>query len=421
MPRSPKHRGRSADATARYARLAMYRRQVYDFFEAPDTRAAQTVNFLILLVIVFSICCLIGETTKAGKSMDPIFWFAMEAFSSTVFTLEYVLRLAACTEAIPRFRFVFSPANLVDLVAIIPFYVDLAFRLAGGLEGAEATEGLRVFRAVRLLRLFRLFRSATAYSSGLKVMGKALKLSFQALWVLVFWTIIGVVIFSSCVYFTEKLECPVMLNDEVDPEFVKSSKSEMEYAEFIAAYWADCPPGTMGWSESTGDRLLCCTRFGAPAQFQSIFRTFWWTMVTMTCVGYGEEYPFTTAGRLVAILCMICGILLISLPTAIVGAKFQQVYQEVENERKAAEEGRRTKMMALHAKDQWSNVDWSLRPELDDVGTVLEGCLDQELALSRRLRSLRTEQHMYTNRLLSEIRGLEIMSLMLQTEIPPQC
>ena len=41
--------------------------------------------------------------------------------------------------------------------------------------------------------------------------------------------------------------------------------------------------------------------------------------------------------------------------------------RQVENERKAAEEGRRTKMMALHAKDQWSNVDWSLRPELDDV------------------------------------------------------
>ena len=60
-------------------------------------------------------------------------------------------------------------------------------------------------------------------------------LDAQALWVLVFWTIIGVVIFSSCVYFTEKLECPVMLNDEVDPEFVKSSKSVMEYAEFIAA------------------------------------------------------------------------------------------------------------------------------------------------------------------------------------------
>merc|ERR1719473_855914 len=118
---------------------------------------------------------------------------------------------------------------------------------------------------------------------------------------------------------------------------------------------------------------------------------------------------------------MICGILLISLPTAIVGAKFQQVYQEVENEKKAAEEGRRTKMMSLHQKESWGSIKWQLRPEMHDVGPVLEGCLDQEMALSRRLRTLRTEQHMYTNRLLSEIRGLEIMSLMLQTDVPPQC
>ena len=48
-------------------------------------------------------------------------------------------------------------------------------------------------------------------------------LDAQALWVLVFWTIIGVVIFSSCVYFTEKLACPVMINDEIDPEFVTTT------------------------------------------------------------------------------------------------------------------------------------------------------------------------------------------------------
>jgi len=339
--------------------------------------------------------------------LNPMVWFGFEAFSSTIFTVEYLARLLACTEAIPRIKFIFSIQNLIDLVAILPFYIELVFIL-GGLIGSDKIEGLRVFRAIRLLRLFRLFRSATAYSSGLKVMGKALKLSFQALWVLVFWTLIGVVIFSSCVYFTEKLQCPAVVGGTID---LSAIDADLYMSE---CFLEDIPQP--GWSTSG---YLCCTTFGAPAQFQSIFRTFWWTMVTMTCVGYGENYPYTTGGRLVAILCMICGILLISLPTAIVGAKFQQVYQEVENEKKAAEEGRRARTMAAVAdRDVWGNIDWSVRPELADVGNVLEGCLDQEQALSRRLRTLRTEQHMYTNRLLSEIRGLEIMSLMLQTDVP---
>ena len=56
------------------------------------------------------------------------------------------------------------------------------------------------------------------------------------------------------------------------------------------------------------------------------------------------------------------GIPLISLPTAIVGAKFQQVYQEVENERKATEDGRRVAALRsnpeLKTEHNWTQIDW---------------------------------------------------------------
>jgi hypothetical protein len=396
----------------------VYRRMMYDFFERPETPVAQWTNFSILMVIIFSIICLIVETTEWGKSLNKNLWFLLEAFSTGVFSVEYFCRLIACTEAIPRLKFVLAPSNIIDIAAILPFYVEVTLMLANR-EGGDMITFLRVFRAVRLARLFRLFKSASAYSSGINVMSKALRLSLQALWVLVFWCTIGVVIFSSCVYYAERMSCPTFTEDgELHPMY------EADHQMYVEDCWAgvqqkgyDAPIGQMGWS-ARQPGLLCCTQFGAPMQFQSILRTFWWTIVTMTCVGYGDDVPHTMAGRAIAVFCMIFGILLISLPTAIVGAKFQQVYQEVENEKKATEDGRRVKLTELKTEHEWNAIDWSVRPELIDAGTVLESCLDQDASLSRRLRTLRTEQHTYTQRLLSEIRGLELFCCMLHTETP---
>jgi len=51
----------------------------------------------------------------------------------------------------------------------------------------------------------------------------------------------------------------------------------------------------------------------------------------MTTVGFGDQYPRTTQGYIVGCVCMLCGILLISLPVAIVGSKFQEAYEDMED------------------------------------------------------------------------------------------
>jgi len=59
---------------------------------------------------------------------------------------------------------------------------------------------------------------------------------------------------------------------------------------------------------------------------------FWWAFVTMTTVGFGDIYPRTLLGKVVSIFSMGSGILIIALPVAIVGRKFQEVYDKVSSE-----------------------------------------------------------------------------------------
>merc|ERR550514_1476909 len=110
----------------------------------------------------------------------------------------------------------------------------------------------------------------------------------QALSVLAFFLCIGVVLFSSLMYYAERLMWP-------------------------------------------NYDIICCTEHGAAEDFPDIIETFWWSIVTMTTVGFGDQYPRTTQGRIVGVCCMLCGIILISLPVAIVGSKFQEAYEDMED------------------------------------------------------------------------------------------
>ena len=56
---------------------------------------------------------------------------------------------------------------------------------------------------------------------------------------------------------------------------------------------------------------------GTPATFSSIPRSFWWTLVTLTTVGYGDFYPTTDQGKTLAVVTMFCGILILAMPITI--------------------------------------------------------------------------------------------------------
>jgi hypothetical protein len=102
-------------------------------------------------------------------------WERTEAACIAYFTLEFVLRFYVTTE---KYKFMKGPLNLVDLVAILPFYIGLL--LPGGVEGVS------VVRVVRLVRVFRVFKIG-AHVRGLEVFRRTFLTSIHELALLLFF------------------------------------------------------------------------------------------------------------------------------------------------------------------------------------------------------------------------------------------
>jgi len=292
------------------------RQQLYLLLEDPDSSLrARVCSHFILYTIVASIACFVLETVPSLR--DAYVFKVVEPTTTIIFTLEYVARFLVCDAFPPtcyghqsKWDFIRNPLNILDLLAIAPFYLEVA-----AAELMKSAKPLRVLRSVRLIRCFRIFK-LSKYSLGMTIMVDSVVNSFQPLVILCFFLLIGVVLTSSLMYYAERTDCP-----DVAAKIANNTFEE---------YRKECIDLDTGWTRA-GE--LCCNEHGSGQDFVSIRGSFWWAVVTMTTVGYGDVVPRTLLGRLVGCLAMISGIVLISLPVAIVGSKFQMAYESIEHEK----------------------------------------------------------------------------------------
>ena len=163
----------------------------------PGDEDSKYFDPFIMALIVLNVAVVVLETVDWLNASYGRIFRAFDLFSVAVFTVEYILRAWVCTEN-PKFKTPFSgrlhylitPMAIVDLMAILPFYLPFIF------------PELRFVRAIRLFRLFRILKMVR-YSDALKTFAEVLNLKKEELGVTFFATLILLVISSSMVYEAE--------------------------------------------------------------------------------------------------------------------------------------------------------------------------------------------------------------------------
>ncbi|XP_066929742.1 potassium voltage-gated channel subfamily A member 1-like [Clytia hemisphaerica] len=274
--RKEKEAQKQAAKTLASERRPAYQKLIWNLMEHPrSSTPAFTCAILSIFTIIISVVVICLETMssitddpdKKRGYINRKVLFYLETTVMIWFTMEYLLRIISA----PRtFKFILSPTGIIDLVVILPYYINIII-------GEEIRSfNLAVFRIVRMFRVFRIFK-LTRYSTGLKVLGRTILESFGQLVALFLCLFLSAILFSSCLFFIE--------HDSLD------HNSEV---------------------------------------FISIPDTFWYVIITMTSVGYGDVVPRTLIGRVVAAFCMVTGIIvLLCLPTPVFVTHFGRFYEDV--------------------------------------------------------------------------------------------
>lgn len=181
------------------------KKRIFEILEvaAPGDLPSKIFDIFIMTLISLNVIAVIIETVEWLSSQYMVFFRNFEIFSVGIFTIEYISRIWSCTTntrfenpILGRIRFALTPLLIVDLLAVLPFYLPMIVPL-----------DLRFLRALRLLRIFRMFKMGR-YSESLKMFGSVIKAKKEEIVIVLFVILILLIISSSLMYFVENESQP---------------------------------------------------------------------------------------------------------------------------------------------------------------------------------------------------------------------
>ncbi|KXS12289.1 voltage-gated potassium channel [Gonapodya prolifera JEL478] len=236
------------------------------------------VFFTIVILVSIVDMCLLSVPHLDQYQWAQLTLFATECFVGVTFFVEMVLRWMGFAS----WKEILQPMNMIDLLACMPFVLEAAVLGIMGFDFIATSTNEATFALVkifRLLRVFRLFRLASK-SDKIQLMAVALWESREGILALLYVIPLTVIFFATIVY----------------------------YAEQTGEYYND------GVWYYVADNQI--------SAFQSIPGTFWFILVTLTTVGYGDDTPHTTLGRLATSSALVTSMFLIAFPLTMIQLQY---------------------------------------------------------------------------------------------------
>jgi len=227
-----------------------------DAFLNKDSRSYTVVNNFLVGLILFSVLGVTLESVPSLMERWGAFFYWSELIVVSLFTVEYLINIFVAEN---KLGYIFSLWGLIDLIAILPSYFHLMD--LRDIKLARTLRIIRFLRTIRMMRILKLAKSTTdRYHKSASQRINTLKLDLQIYATTLFSVII---ICSTLIYYAERNT-----------------------------------PGT---------------------PFTSIPAAMWWCVVTITTVGYGDMYPATLGGKLIAATAMIMGLALFGILMNVIG------------------------------------------------------------------------------------------------------
>lgn len=241
-----------------------WRRQVHLWLDqgAGDDLVATLVHQGLIALICANVVAIVLESVPSFAARYGSAFELFEHASLVIFALEYLVRLWIAPEH-ARYRDIAPMRARLSYALSLPAIIDLVATLPLFL-GLLGFGELRTLLLIRLLRFFKLGR----YSPGMASLSAALSSERKALFAC-FVILMGVMLITASVMH--------LVEQEAQPD-----------------------------------------------KFGTIPDAMWWAIVTLTTVGYGDAYPITAAGKVVAAVTAVLGLIMLALPVGIVATAFAQ-------------------------------------------------------------------------------------------------
>ncbi|KAM3851747.1 voltage-gated potassium channel regulatory subunit KCNG3 isoform 2-T2 [Vipera latastei] len=246
-------------------------------FEEPTSSvAAQILATVSILFVIVSMVVLCASTmpewrTAENRSLEEQSRI-IEAICIGWFTAECIVRFIVSKD---KCEFVKRPLNIIDLLAITPYYISVLMTIFTG-ENSQLQRAGVTLRVLRMMRIFWVIKLARHFI-GLQTLGLTLKRCYREMVMLLVFVCVAMAIFSALAQLLE--------------HGLKIGKPNEGYASIPAACW--------------------------------------WVIISMTTVGYGDVCPITVPGRILGGICVVSGIVLLALPITFIYHSFVQCYHEL--------------------------------------------------------------------------------------------